>query len=567
LKKLVAFAIDIMLGAQRSNAIYGETGTQNATVVPDLGAISDGAHLTVTSDSEQFNLHQVLHLNDSYYDTKTEEVYASQMTPGNVVIQGSTMGFVNMKGMFLEIDCSFSSVGTAIFGPGHQHFGVPANYNQNDDLTRAYWNLIQAEFAFLQPFNRIQISMGENNQIIQRQQMNSLPHLRQIARDNVVEGQLAAHYTQLGLPASRTLRSVPLTYSNFWANLSDIPLDIRAQWDSMIKSLSFNTGSQVWQGKFTIPLSMINSLWNQDAFLPPGLKYRIELDYNPGLVEIMRALPDGGTSTPGYGALFMTLNTNNRLVYRSHMLRQPLQKQLNLTWLKNPLLYNYETYELKEEAFDGTNIVIRTNIAISQQRPTQIFFKVLGPNTINTLTEVSPVSSNQVLSTTTFPSGTCPARFSDVKIIVAGRENYFLRSLVNQTQNNQLFLKDGTDVLNSWTNTSCYVDNGVGSRMNTSRMSGLVSEGNILVVNMNPGDIQQHGRMSTDQGAVVINVELTVVQTIGVKVPFPNTYRLVMYKKLPEQMQIDAAKNVTIISWPAVVANNGYAIANTFNSN
>jgi hypothetical protein len=62
-----------------------------------------------------------------------------------------------------------------------------------------------------------------------------------------------------------------------------------------------------------------------------------------------------------------------------------------------------------------------------------------------------------------------------------------------------------------------------------------------------------------------MRVEMNLTDPLGVALP---AYaKLVIFKKLPEQLEIDANRNINIIQWPAVKTNTTNTIQNTYNMN
>ena len=81
--------------------------------------------------------------------------------------------------------------------------------------------------------------------------------------------------------------------------------------------------------------------------------------------------------------------------------------------------------------------------------------------------------------------------------------------------------------------------------------------------------MQKNGYMSSDVGATVIRVTFTATQntTNNVFLPIPRDYKLVIYKRLQEEIELNGKKEITTISWPAVKSNSDYLIQNTYNLN
>jgi len=90
-----------------------------------------------------------------------------------------------------------------------------------------------------------------------------------------------------------------------------------------------------------------------------------------------------------------------------------------------------------------------------------------------------------------------------------------------------------------------------------------------MEISINPGDMQRNGYMSADVGATVIRITVDVQQMTQNNTfkPVPAGYKVVIYKRLQEELELDGKKNITTISWPAVKSNSEYIIQNTYNLN
>lgn len=552
------------MNSARTTAIYGDNSAQVATIVPDLGAVSDGTSIVVSANSEQFNIRQILALDDSIYDTNNEELYASINSPGNVTIQGSTTGWVAKRDMILEIPMTFNSYSV-------ENTTEPAFFGGRIlqmQGTQRWDNLIQPAYAFLQPIKRFQAAIGENNLLMGNQTMSYLHGIRQVAADYTGTSQSIPIMTNLGLPVSRTTKVDTLNGNNFF-DFTAIPIAIRDHWNQVLKMCAYRTlSSEPYTVRVGIPLYMLNSFWasDRDSYLPPGLKFRFTFEYDTGVVEVARVANIASTLKQR-GTLSVTYGTNMTLIYPRHQLRQPLQAEINTQWLQKPFLYNTLTYETVEVPMDGINTHFSKDIAISQQRPTQIILTVLPPD--NSLSEIEIVEGTGFpIISTMYPNSSCPAKFSNVRVSLSGRQNYLLNTRTAFGSLDGGAIMDATQMLNETVNQETYLDGGSGVRYTISKMNGMFNEGNKLVINLNPGNMEQHGSMSTDQGAITIKVDADIqVPTGSTSKAFPSGYRLVVYKKLPNQVMIDASKNVTEINWPAVKSNSGFVIASTFNQN
>jgi hypothetical protein len=607
------------IGANRTSAIYGDANTQAATIVPDLTKAADGVNLTVTSNSDELNIYQTLNLNDLVYETLSEEIYPTEVAGGHLAIQGNLMGWTDMTKMFLELNPKFTFT------------DVPADilaadrYIDNSNLTNISLISNQPSFAMLSPLIKFEIQMGNNNQIVGRQMMNQLEHIKLIAQDNKMEDGDIEEMTNMGLPLTRNLptflqaknstgtsvinsglltsfagditsTSVTEKYLNLWnSKLSDL---LQLAWLNYAANISGTPFTGLDYLKTTsnyiaIPLRFLNTFFKEKAYLPPGLKFRFNIEYVEGVnfpiaqipINVITTFP--GTSAPSITNLYyITLNVrwekNMRLTYKRSMLRAEAQARINQALQTRPFLYNYTTYEYIAINTDGVRKIFIQDIAVSQQRPTSIFFKVVPIITSGTTSRTLGITSNSyrafgtnaLLTTTDYPySECCAISFSEIKIYIAGRITLYYRT--SSVDSNMLlpYFKDGSQLINNAANKHVDQNNDQTALFNSSFQSSF--DGTFIQISLNPGDMQKNGEISTDMGATVIRVEFTLQNNTTDKSggltgdyrTVPQGYRINIYKKLQEQASLDGAFNYTTITWPAVKSNSGYLISNTYNVN
>ena len=596
--------------AQRSNAIYGDANAQTATVVPDLAAAADGVNFSVTNDSGILNVNQQLVLQDFIYSTTTEEVYASVLSPGHVAIIGNTMGWTDKQKMVLELDVNFTLNAPIPSYP--QAFNIPINTPVSDELFNIS-NVSQTgqpdstcinmpNFNMLQPIDNVIIQMGDNNQVIGRSQMNYLNGIKMVAQDNKLSSEDLRELVNLGSPVTHSppfndnVRTDSTT--SCFLGKSCMRSDF-VQWHNTVvqqmqEYIAYKARGEVNPSKFPtttfrvgIPLKFINSFFREPGYLPPGLRYRIEVNYNTGnqfFMDWNRRIEqvDITQGTTYYGRMDISYGTDMRLVYRRSDLRQPAAAAILNQWITRPFLYMYNTYEYVEIPTDGATQVFTKDIAISQQRPTSIFIKVLPDSTGNlsttpkfrqltiprNTTGVLTFRNNSQLFARDFANSDCAfIQFSEIKINIAGRENYYLKT--RRPLGSLLIpsLQDGTEMLNHMTNKN--VDQELDEAAATSPFMVQSNEGGYLQISINPGDFQKNGYMSSDTGATVIRVTFTCTNATSDEnyKTIPLGYKIVIYKKLQEEIELDGKKDITTISWPAVKSNSNYLIQNTYNLN
>jgi hypothetical protein len=564
----------------RTTAVYGDANVTAATVVPNLNNISDGVNVNVISDSGQLKVFQPLTLNDTFLDTRTEEVYQTSISANVVAIQGALMGWTNKRDMVVGIPITLDFTNT-----------VGVNYLGND-CTSPLSKWCQPEFAMLQPLVRVEIKMGFNNQIIQRSMMNYAEGLRLITLNQSYNWDQMLNLAEIGLPCS-------VGYTNFMSNFGvgfvtsttatfniadaspPVPVmqEYTERWNAYKYALAQLNPSTAFTNVLTteigVPLGCLNSFFAEDAFLPAGLPYRIEIEFNPAVHTIAynnNAITASGTvaTVPGfYNALTLQYGNNFVLKYRSHILKASIQDQINNEWITKPLLYQYDTYEFVEIIGDGSTVTLLKDIAINQQRPTTIIMRIMPNATSTNQTAAilgSVVSAPSAGSVTYWNNATTPGfKFKNCFITIGGRQNYYLRM---DTIGNAEVPMGSSGMTNNFVNGRCYTDNGHHMPIASKSQSAMV--GSLFYININPGDFVQKGYISTDSGALVIRIQTDVVGTYtgaGGVTALPNTHKLVIYKKYPEQIQINAAKNINTIQWPAIAATNSYIIPSTYSIN
>jgi hypothetical protein len=595
--------------AQRSNAIYGDANAQTATVVPDLAAAADGVNFAVSADSSILNFNQRLDLQDLIYETSTEEVYASVIAPGHLVIQGNTMGWTDMSKMVLEFDINLTRADVNPVGDYADKIAYDGTSIKTMDTNNAgllwsppsEWNM--PNFNMLQPLDQLVIQMGENNQVIGRSQMNYLQGIKMVAQDNKLAPEEFREIMMLGNPNTQANTAylganVPWAQTASYANTAEFNnwfnglyeqlnryVDISSAPTANIPSTNIDNIPfiQPQSLKVGIPLKFLNSFFRTSAYLPPGLKYRIEINYNTSkfffgdyIKSLFTGTLDNQIQDVRYKRWDISYGTDMRLTYRRSTLRQPQAASIMNQWITTPFLYLYNTYEFVEIPTNGSQTVFMKDIAISQQRPSSIFIKCLpdynGTEWVNRpMDATNQLQNSRTTNTQTrdYKSSDCTfVSFTNIKIDIAGRQQYYLRTRNPAITTNIPSLFDGTEMVNQLATKN--VDQFLDEQGCVAHgfMAQYVS-GGVYQISINPGDMQKNGYMSSDVGATVIRVTFTATQntTNNVYLPIPKDYKLVIYKRLQEEIELNGKKEITTISWPAVKSNSDYLIQNTYNLN
>lgn len=337
------------------------------------------------------------------------------------------------------------------------------NFKTTDFLTMEKWiaNFTQPDFALMHIFNRIAIYMGNNNQPVGRTQSFFLEGLKTQLREYPWTQNSMKLLSQWGLPVSNLVnqwgqetystpynavdgRGPEITPSGFLnPEMDNIPSDWIKQWVALLNKVMPSRCGMVMQPlqttgtvtgaytqaqlQLTLPLGMVNNFFRHKTYLPPDMKFKIDIEGTPQTMGTYGAsnninfncpivcinnmsLPAPAaawtlgsqlyTQLPCTTAFTAGINFSGiRCVYQQQTLRQPLQSMINERWLSYPIVYNYETFEQYDVDNSGqaSGTMIVRDIAISQQRPTELIFQI-----VDTATQVKTFKTNSGWGNTNF---------------------------------------------------------------------------------------------------------------------------------------------------------------------
>jgi len=312
-------------------------------------------------------------------------------------------------------------------------------------------NFTQVDFALMHIFNRIAIYAGNNNQPIGRTQTFFLEGLKTQMREVPWNENTLKILANWGLPISNLIAmgSNGLQDADYMANeslvstatakgfrnpaMDAIPDAWLDQWLSLLLATKhLNAGGDFFQldttnnqsiynqsqFNITLPLSYFNNFFRHKTYLPPDFKVKIDIEgypqtmgalpnFNCPIIAVnnmndfsMRLINAFGPTAPVVQAFTAGINFSQiKCVYQNHTLRQPLQAQINEKWLSYPIVYNYETfeqYDVDNSGNNSTTMIVR-DIAISQQRPTQLIFQI-----IDTVTRTIDIRNDFPVSAASF---------------------------------------------------------------------------------------------------------------------------------------------------------------------
>ena len=549
--------------------------------------------------------------------TRSEEIYLN--IP--VTIYNNNGGYI-FSGSPIPLDPIFCLDNSA---RQFMQYTSPQSTTAADNLQTSTFDmnsLMFPDFALLHLFNRAQIFMGNNSQPLGRTSAMNLAGIKVNAGDNKFDDNRIAEVGLWGCPASvldysgyvsTYINNRPTGYVGEGGNMHNI----NPKWLDAFKSVLM-TSSTLVTGKIPskttvtssypnkndsaasnivvfeqtsdvvnlpLPLYMLNSFFKGDKMLPPDTKFKIDLYMRNEAFLIATSPPTNVSLKIGNNNLFreeitfaVKLIDAPKLVMRSHSIKQDLQLAINTKWQTMPFLYNYETYEPYELSCNTlTNPYIMT-IAISQQRPTELFIRV-----VDTVTSIPRMNQNgddvTVFGDLTYADSLCgnllPDKRNiknnigiiqggggwaifDVKIKFQGRCVYWYRRNATSSANN---IPTEYDRLNSKYRAASYQKYGNNKWSDgTFNITNCTNGGTSMDFIIAPGGMVDTGFLPADQGAQHIIVEISTTQQI------PKDKKIQIWKKLPEQISFDINKNANVIMWPAIKSNDVSMIASTVNT-
>ena len=582
-----------------STALLGNANTQMATIVPNIQSAADNSQLIVESSITGLNNRQPLTLDNTFDSTYVSEQYATTITNGNVSITGALPGHVKAKDLMIEFGIQPQFAFANEYDGAKSMFLVSGgtNFNLNDETQFAKW--IQRPFAMLEGLIQVQFSVGNNNQLLGRQQLTYNDGITFAAQAQKHTDNDIWTVAQAGLPKGRNIGysfKGNATYpknsaqtentilpNNFFTGQSTIAEEWRRFWSATVKDmykwwcLKQEFPSSYIEMRWAVPLRLICHALNmsyEDTYLPPGLKYRLQVQYKTDPQLIMQTINPvfDSSGAPNRDTLSMTFTNNIRLVFKHHVLTQSEQEAFNREWLTRPLLYQYRTFEAYDKTLTGSETVFNETIATSQQAPARIFIGIMytgtSPSTlqfpITKFTRYNDTPDTQG-GLTVYPNQPVPCLIENLYVNFNGRAilEYKRPIASSNSHHYNSVLPDANMLINNRINSVVMTN---GNDKCYGEVNGYsLEEAGYFVVNLNTGDINQNRFYSTDRGAVTISVNATITTPWGT--PFPVGYKLRIWKELPEQIRLDAAGNIEIVQWPAIVTQNSTSIVSTFNRN
>lgn len=582
------------LGQLNPNSVASITGSanvNNATIVPNLQAINDGRDFTITTDTGILNQQQTIVNDFTIYDRIQNWQYPQSVSNNQIVLLPTLMGHCDTKNMYIggQFSVQVSYTGTNAPTTGTQwsqviDLNTPYSFFQpTEGNCSSNWSFPEQGIA--RTMSRVQVYLGNNSQMIQRQNMNYAQHFAALQKGRKYH---TDDYMALGNWGSWNTTSSRANLPDLPFNSYDMTTGGDANWDSCfdkawiglldwIKRYCSTVAGTALATSFVIPfpkdtafpLYFVNSFFEQNQSLPPGTKMRIEIFTQPNYVTVMLNNSAYGYSaslpTAPSGTITIKMQLTNAIFNCvANTLTQTAAASLNSQWALNPMTYVYNTYEYVTQAMDGTTTNWQNiNVCTNQQRPTDIFLRMLyeGPD----------LTTGIVINTNIYPYNNCTypnVAYGNWRINISGRLGYENRYLNDQTNplSNQDWQGNINDLLNMAINKDTWRNP---DEIFTGDMDRFSSVYNSIIpcISTNPGSMQSAGFYSADKGAVSMTLSIEIYSA-DTRTAVPATCVFYIYKKLQEQLLIDIAGTSTIIQWPAIKTNgNNVKIPITFNQN
>lgn len=282
------------------------------------------------------------------------------------------------------------------------------------------------------------------------------------------------------------------------------------------------------------------------------------------------------------------INSTIRIVYDYFVLKENIQKEFNLTWIQQPLLYNYykwRRYDVRDQ--QGTNSKeIFYNLLINQQRPLAVLFRfeLLNQNWPAALS--NPIKGNSFWYSPRFVYNTSAiALGADRDLRFSSRSkifNYKTGSCIGPKINNievmigsQLIYKASTrtgdneasytvhSVMDNMNQTNR--DNGTNFVQNASLHAELASFDNATPykIVLTQSRTYERGLYALDRG----NTNLAFRIRMDEELKNSDNLTLAMYAIYPAQMTIDKSYTAVESQWPVIIAENGPIVQSQYNIN
>lgn len=364
-----------------------------------------------------------------------------------------------------------------------------------------------------------------------------------------------------------------------------LPIEIRIDW-------RYEAGSQLLESNWMYSTSLARTLTDAGRDLVPYINnmqnmFRSECSTYAGIELEPQAhvCPFVFSVTQPQSAI--TIRDSIRIVYDYILLKENILKEFNLTWARQPLLFNYyswERFDTIDKMSNNNSSTINYNLLINQQRPLALYFRfeirnprsvqgrqytadkegnrylLNGIQNIHSLMNTgSEIRLHDKLPIFNYETGSCAGHAINLIEIFVGSQMIYRadsKSLLGLTFQNVNSVID-----NLYTNGR---DNSQGVFYESINLAQLSMNDNATAykVDLSQNKAYERGWYALDRG----NTNLT----INVRLNSPmNTdkYTLAIYAKYPAQMTIDRSYTCVETKWPVIIAENGPVVESQYNIN
>lgn len=510
----------------------------------------------------EFSPNDSIQILDSFQSSKTEEVFHhSSLKEGDyikeVVIIENLKGWTKAKEIIINFPVLMinsrldnESIPPSLFSPNGFHC---------------------ADFGFLNFLQEFHIYIGENRQHIGRQVASHLEQIKLWLSELPEDGNITSKLkSQLGIPFSIT-QTFPDTsaklneffYFGTGDNTTDFMSTLIQHYTNKYIKVNGVEGTYNKIVNVPIPLFFLNSFFCADIMLPPNIKleFNIKFKTKPSWYAFIAEYKDYLAVQAG-GIPHMTYIYNYFL---------PAYNDIKISYrITNDLVYNYETYETYYNTYNQE--IMNFDIAISQQKPTQIFISALtiGDKTLDQIKQDWSTNGDFAFEDSLIslnsdkPYATrSPIFIEDISVSFNGRTDIRMRNNVNIDKIATNFFANSHEVLFKLTQKEQYQSLRINSTsgpqiLNISNSCDLVNQHTCITIV--PGLLIDRGQMTKDQNSIMVKISIKFS-----RVP-SNRCKIRITKKLHEQLSIRADNNVSINMWPVIKNNNGYMATDTLNA-
>ena len=595
-----------LINTNSASAVYGDANKQASSTKTIAGyQQAAGENTLLTKNVDFFNLSQTLELNSDFYDTRLEEVFVSTNSDQFQVVNPIAhytftellKGWTRTDQIYIQVPVVISLATNAI-APSSSECSMPDGW-------------LMPDWCILQFINRIAIYGGTNTQPLGRTTSFQLEGIKHIMTDNKYDSNKSSRVGIFGVPNTTTFKSplnaivndvysssdvakgttpgmasniaeISKAFRNFIMNNNSNVVNTPADnYIASINSVNVDIRKTTNEFNLVIPLHMINYFFRTNCYLPPDFKLHLNLEFfnNRQCIGIS---PNHGITRVGYSNInygWIQPNGVPKLVYVQNSLRYSTASMLAEERMMKSFILNYETIETYDVFASQGGPVYNFDIAISQQRPTQIWLACITTEEDPALKITSDTPALDVKNSTYFrsslnsiwntnvqddaPTNALVNGLISIEVNLGGRVQYYYRNEENQNIVNGNLAPNVYDVIFQDMQKNSYKRYGPdGQSIDThgSYGFGLASVNQRLCMTVCPGGIADCGIYNVNSDAVF----LRVVVTLREKIAPPSKLQII--KKIPEQIVIDVENRVTLSMWPAIAQGDNFLIASTTNA-